>query len=54
MFPAIAYNAVDTYIFRGKAPWTLHLDHADHESLVPKSKVRHACLLTDRETHLYV
>jgi len=28
-------GAVDTYLFRGKAPWTLH-HHADHDSLVPK------------------
>jgi electron-transferring-flavoprotein dehydrogenase len=26
--------AVDTYVFRGKAPWTLHLPHADNETLV--------------------
>ncbi|MDD5296335.1 MAG: electron transfer flavoprotein-ubiquinone oxidoreductase [Rhodocyclaceae bacterium] len=25
----IAYSALDTYLFRGKAPWTLH-HHADH------------------------
>jgi electron-transferring-flavoprotein dehydrogenase len=28
----IAYSALDTYIFRGKAPWTLH-HHADHLQL---------------------
>ena len=27
--------AVDTYVFRGKAPWTLAHPHADHESLKP-------------------
>ena len=26
-------GAVDTYLFRGRAPWTLHLPHADHEAL---------------------
>jgi len=31
----LAHGAVDTYLFRGKAPWTLH-HHADHDSLVPK------------------
>jgi electron-transferring-flavoprotein dehydrogenase len=30
---AIAYSAIDTYLFRGKAPWTLHLHHADHQTL---------------------
>jgi electron-transferring-flavoprotein dehydrogenase len=25
--------AVDTYVFRGKAPWTLHHPHADNETL---------------------
>ncbi len=25
--------AVDTYVFRGRAPWTLHHPHADHETL---------------------
>ena len=34
LFPAIAYSAVDTYLFRGKAPWTLH-HTPDHESLKP-------------------
>lgn len=28
----MAYSALDTYILRGKAPWTLH-HHADHEQL---------------------
>ncbi len=26
--------AVDTYVFRGKAPWTLHHPHADNETLL--------------------
>ena len=26
--------AIDTYIFRGKAPWTLHLPHADNQTLM--------------------
>ncbi len=30
----IAYAAVDTYLLRGKAPWTLH-HHADHLQLRP-------------------
>lgn len=30
----IGYSALDTYVLRGKAPWTFH-NHADHESLRP-------------------
>jgi electron-transferring-flavoprotein dehydrogenase len=32
--------AVDTYVFRGKAPWTLHNRHADHTTLIPADAVR--------------
>ena len=28
----LAYSAVDTYLLRGKAPWTMH-HHADHDQL---------------------
>jgi len=31
----IAYSAADTYIFRGRAPWTFRHPHADNETLVP-------------------
>ncbi|MBL8689920.1 MAG: electron transfer flavoprotein-ubiquinone oxidoreductase [Rhodospirillaceae bacterium] len=34
MWLGLAHAAIDTYLFRGKAPWTLH-HHADHESLRP-------------------
>jgi len=34
---SLAYNAIDTFIFRGKAPWTLKHAHADHETLKPAS-----------------
>ncbi|MFB4203067.1 Electron transfer flavoprotein-ubiquinone oxidoreductase [wastewater metagenome] len=37
LWPAIAYSAIDTYLFRGKAPWTFH-HHADHEQLKPKDE----------------
>ena len=30
---AIAYSAIDTYIFRGNAPWTIDHHGTDHESL---------------------
>ena len=29
---------IDQVVFRGKAPWTLHHDHADHETLRPKGE----------------
>jgi electron-transferring-flavoprotein dehydrogenase len=31
---------IDQVVFRGKAPWTLHHDHADHETLVSKNEAR--------------
>ena len=39
LWPAMAYSALDTWLFRGKAPWTLH-HHADHECLTPKDQAR--------------
>ncbi len=33
LWGGLAHAAVDTYIFRGGAPWTLHHPHADHECL---------------------
>jgi electron-transferring-flavoprotein dehydrogenase len=32
LWAAIAYSAIDTYLLRGKAPWTLR-NHPDHKSL---------------------
>jgi electron-transferring-flavoprotein dehydrogenase len=32
LYGGIAYSALDTYVLRGKAPWTLH-HHADHTQL---------------------
>ena len=29
----LAYSALDTYVLRGKAPWTMHHPHADNETL---------------------
>jgi electron-transferring-flavoprotein dehydrogenase len=29
---------IDQVVFRGKAPWTLHHDHGDHETLRPKNE----------------
>ena len=33
LYGGIAYSAVDTFVFRGKAPWTFKHAHADHEGL---------------------
>lgn len=33
LWPAMIYSAIDTFLFGGRAPWTLHHTHADHESL---------------------
>ncbi|RQW28810.1 electron transfer flavoprotein-ubiquinone oxidoreductase [Rhodobacteraceae bacterium CH30] len=35
MWGAMLYSAIDTYIFAGKAPWTLRHKHRDHECLRP-------------------
>ncbi|MBI3515814.1 MAG: electron transfer flavoprotein-ubiquinone oxidoreductase [Proteobacteria bacterium] len=39
LWPALAYGALDTYILRGKAPWTFH-HHADHAALKPAAASR--------------
>ena len=36
----IAYSALDTYLFRGKASWTYRLPHADHETLKPAASCK--------------
>ena len=33
LYGGIAYSALDTYVLRGKAPWTFHHKHPDNESL---------------------
>ncbi|KUM03276.1 4Fe-4S dicluster domain-containing protein [Chromobacterium subtsugae] len=33
LWPAMIYSALDTFLFRGRAPWTLRHKHADNESL---------------------
>ncbi|MGC0155082.1 electron transfer flavoprotein-ubiquinone oxidoreductase [Chromobacterium vaccinii] len=35
LWPAMIYSALDTFVFRGRAPWTLHHKHADNEALRP-------------------
>ncbi|WP_189531763.1 electron transfer flavoprotein-ubiquinone oxidoreductase [Paludibacterium paludis] len=38
LWPAMIYSAIDTFLFRGNAPWTLRNTHTDHESLRPASE----------------
>ncbi|HET6308949.1 MAG TPA: electron transfer flavoprotein-ubiquinone oxidoreductase [Rhodopila sp.] len=33
MWGGLLYSGLDTYVLRGKAPWTLHHPHADNETL---------------------
>ena len=39
LLPALAYSALDTYVLRGKAPWTLR-QHADHTQLKRASEAQ--------------
>jgi electron-transferring-flavoprotein dehydrogenase len=38
LWGGLAYSAFDTYVMRGRAPWTFH-NHADHTQLIPASQV---------------
>ncbi len=40
LYGGIAYAALDTYVLRGKAPWTMHHAHADNETLGKASKAQ--------------
>lgn len=40
LLPAIAYSALDTYLLRGRAPWTIQHRHGDHETLVRKDQAK--------------
>ena len=35
LWGGIAYAALDTYVLRGRTPWTLHNHHPDHATLLP-------------------
>jgi electron-transferring-flavoprotein dehydrogenase len=35
----LAYSALDTFVLRGRAPWTLH-HHPDHTQLIPAARAR--------------
>jgi electron-transferring-flavoprotein dehydrogenase len=39
LWGGLAYSAVDTYVFRGKAPWTFH-HHPDYSQLIPASQAQ--------------
>jgi electron-transferring-flavoprotein dehydrogenase len=34
MWGGLAYSALDTYVLRGRAPWTMHHRHRDNETLM--------------------
>jgi electron-transferring-flavoprotein dehydrogenase len=40
LWAGIAYSAIDTYLFRGRAPWTFHHRHEDHERLRKAAQCR--------------
>lgn len=40
LYAALMYSAIDTYIFRGRAPWTMHHHIPDNESLKPAVKCK--------------
>ncbi len=40
LFKGVAYSAIDTYVFKGRAPWTFHHPHADNETLVDAAKAK--------------
>ncbi|HEX2940284.1 MAG TPA: electron transfer flavoprotein-ubiquinone oxidoreductase [Rhodopila sp.] len=40
MWGGLAYSALDTYVLRGKAPWTLHHPHPDNETLLDADKAQ--------------
>lgn len=40
LLPGLAYAALDTYVFRGRAPWTFHHKHADNKSLKKASQCK--------------
>jgi electron-transferring-flavoprotein dehydrogenase len=38
MWGGLLYSGLDTYLLRGRAPWTLHHPHADNETLTEADK----------------
>lgn len=40
LWPGLINAAIDTYLFRGKAPWTLHTRKPDNECLIPAARAK--------------
>ena len=40
LYGGAAYSALDTYVLRGRAPWTMRHAHADHEGLQDAASAR--------------
>jgi hypothetical protein len=40
LVPGLALSAVDTYVFRGNAPWTLNHHKPDHEATKPAKECK--------------
>lgn len=40
LVPGLMHAAVDTYLFRGRAPWTLHHRVPDHDCLIPAANAK--------------
>jgi electron-transferring-flavoprotein dehydrogenase len=38
LYKGVAYAALDTYVFKGRAPWTFHHKHADNDELADAAK----------------
>ncbi len=38
LYGGLAYSAIDAYVLRGRAPWTMHHRHGDNETLVAAKK----------------
>ncbi len=36
----LSYAGTDTYVFRGRAPWTFHHLHPDNETLIPAARAK--------------
>ena len=40
MWGGLIYSGIDTYVLRGRAPWTFHHAHADNETLLDVSQAK--------------
>ncbi len=40
LWGGLAYSALDTYVLRGKAPWTMQHPHPDNETLAPAQQAQ--------------